>query len=529
MELMSLQFIGFVAVLLCAYYAVGHFGRRFQWVVLLAASLAFYCLCGGAKLIGYLLATALVVWLFSGGLEYIEGQAVAARKEAANRSERKKVKAKYVVIKRSAFVVSLCVSFSFLFVLKYLNIIEFHLGIASSPTSLGLVLPLGISFYTFQAVSYLIDVYNGRCVRERNFLHFLLFVSYFPQMIQGPINRYDDLAPQLMEGHSPNGLGMRKGLLRLGYGCVQKFVIADILAINVKTLLGNITPSTPGCTILLGVLTYSIQMYADFSGGIDMVEGVSELLGVTMAQNFKQPYCAISLADFWRRWHMTLGKFMMDYVFYPIALTKPMQHLGKWCTKHVGKYAGRTVPACLANIIVFLFVGIWHGAEWHYVAWGLYNGVIVALSVMLEPLAHHLNRILHIRESSGLHRGIGIVRTFAIVNAGRYFDCITDVSTSLLALRNTFLYFAPGSIMQTIDNSGIQHPQLLGFMPLVIIACALVIVVDVYKERGCDVRGAVIAWHPLARMALYAGCGAMVMASFAFVPEGGGTFLYANF
>lgn len=529
MELMSLQFIGFVCVLLIVYYLVGHFATKSQWIVLLVASFVFYCLCADVKLLGFLVATAAIVWCFSLGFEAADNRMRAAQKAASSRSERKQIKTAFARCKRILFVVSLCSSFSFLFVLKYLNILEFNFGLTASRTSLGLVLPLGISFYTFQAVSYLIDVYNGRCTCEHNPLRFLLYVSYFPQMIQGPINKYNDLAPQLTECHKADGYLIRKGLLRLGYGCVQKFVIADILSKNIKILLGNITVSTPGVTIALGVLTYSIQMYADFSGGIDMVEGVSELLGINMAQNFKQPYCSTSLSDFWRRWHMTLGRFMMDYVFYPIALTKPMMRLGKWCGRHFGKYAGRTVPACLANIIVFLFVGIWHGAEWHYVAWGLYNGIIVALSVLLEPVAHRMNKALHIEEGSRLHRGIGIVRTFAIVSIGRYFDCISQVSVSLLALKNTFFNFLPVSFWDAITNSGVPCPSLLGFMPIVIVACVLVLVVDVYKEGGCDVRAAFLSWHPAARIGLYLGCWLMVVISFAFVPEGGGTFLYANF
>ena len=140
------------------------------------------------------------------------------------------------------------------------------------------------------------------------------------------------------------------------------------------------TPDIPGSVVVFGILLYSAQQYGDFSGGIDMVEAASSLFGVGMAENFRRPYFSVSLADFWRRWHITLGTWMRDYVFFPFALTKPMQRLGKWASERLGEHLGRTLPACVANILVFLIVGLWHGAEPHYVAWGLYNGVVIALA-----------------------------------------------------------------------------------------------------------------------------------------------------
>ena len=181
------------------------------------------------------------------------------------------------------------------------------------------------------------------------------------------------------------------------------------------------TPSWPVLWHLLAILLYSLQQYADFSGGIDMVLGVAQLYGIEMMPNFRQPYF-LPRWDFWRRWHISLGAWMRDYLFYPFALTKPMQRFGKWATSHWGKHFGRVLPAAVANLLVFAVVGIWHGPQAHYLAWGLYNGLVIALADLLEPAFKKLNTVLHIpTESRGWHV-FRIVRTFIIVNIGWYFD-----------------------------------------------------------------------------------------------------------
>lgn len=379
MELLSLQFVLLLLGALVVYYAVGRTKPSVQWLVLLAASMLFYGFAGGWKTLLLLLATSADIWAGGLYLQRLDQQAKEARKATRDRTERKAIKERFAKRRWQSFWAFLVVPLLILGFFKYLNTILFNLGLAESTHSLGILLPLGISFYTFQSVGYLIDAYNAKYPPEKSYLRFLLFVSWFPQIIQGPIGRYDQLAEQLFTPRGPDAHGMRKGLLRLGYGLFKKLAIANVLAHNISMVFDNIVPGIPGSVVLYGVLVYSIQMYADFSGGIDIVEGVSELFGVQMAQNFRQPYFSISLADFWRRWHMSLGSWMRDYIFYPIALTKPMQQLGKWSKAHLGTQVGRTLPACVANILVFLMVGIWHGADWHYVGWGLYNGIIVAV------------------------------------------------------------------------------------------------------------------------------------------------------
>jgi D-alanyl-lipoteichoic acid acyltransferase DltB (MBOAT superfamily) len=277
----------------------------------------------------------------------------------------------------------------------------------------------------------------------------------------------------------------------------------------------------------MGIVLYSLQQYGDFSGGIDMVEGVSELFGVRMAQNFRQPYFSTSLAEFWRRWHMSLGEWMRAYVFYPLAMRPSMMSLNKWGTKHLGKTVGRTLSACVSNVVVFVLVGLWHGAELHYLLWGLYNGLVIAASDLCRPLFERGRAALRVDEASAPWRTWGIVRTFALVNLGRYFDRLVDPRALLLALRNTFCNFRVTGVVTWL---GELHtvPYMRTALILAAAALAIVTVVDVRAERGEDVAGGVLGLSLPKRLAAYVVLATLVLLSFVTESTGGG-FLYANF
>ena len=185
-------------------------------------------------------------------------------------------------------------------------------------------------------MGYLIDVYNGKYAPERNPAKFALFVSFFPQLIQGPIGRYDQLAPQLCRGNDFDWENLQRGFLLMLWGLFKKMVIADRALPAVNAIFGAQAGVYGGAVAVLGVLLYSLQQYCDFSGGIDLVTGIAQQMGVTLAPNFRRPYFAVSLGDFWRRWHISLGAWMRDYVFYPFALTRPVARLSKAAKTHLG-------------------------------------------------------------------------------------------------------------------------------------------------------------------------------------------------
>ena len=538
MQLYSLQFVIFLAALLAVYYALGRWAGRGQWVALLVGSLGFYAATGLHNML-FILFTATTTWLIGLAFGKLEAQSAEARAAAADRAEKKAIKARFGRRKWYVLLAAMVVNFGVLAYVKYWNVLLEGLGMGDSFLASSLLLPLGISFYTFQSIGYLIDCYNGKFPPERNYAKYLLFVSFFPQLIQGPINRYDHMATQLYETHRFSMHNARRALLLIGFGCMKKFLIADILVGAITTCLDGWTieatgvivspgldPATPGCVIAFGILLYTIQQYGDFSGGIDMVRGVGHLFGIDMAENFRQPYFSISLSDFWRRWHMTLGAWMRDYVFYPLAVHKSMLKLNKWGVAHLGKHVGRTLSACIGNIVVFLLVGLWHGAETHYILWGLYNGVVIAASDMLRPAFAALGRTLHVNlESRGYHV-FAILRTFLLVNIGRYFDRFTDFGDCLQGFYNTIFHFDPGQFIPWLTAHPIYNLRIV--LVMAGIGCIIVFIVSLKRERGIDVAGRFLQWNGAVRCIIYVAVGALVVFSFAFSDSAGG-FLYANF
>lgn len=559
MSLFSLEYLGFVGILLLLYYLLPRLGGTFaphaagssrnssisqdlapaatsdaspavaaasahlQWRILLIGSLIFYALNGPGNLI-FILLTALSVFLGSLQMERITMSFREAKKDfSVTRDQRKILKAQALRKKRMILTLVLVLNFGILAWLKYWNEL-FH---ASS----GLLLPLGISFYTFQSLSYLIDIYNDKVPAERSFARFLLFVSWFPQLLQGPINRYDRMQA-LYEPHAFDLRRTGRALWLILFGLMKKYAVADMLVTHIASLLDVPLEDVPGSVIVFAILLYSAQQYADFSGGIDIVLGVSLLFGIPMMENFKRPYFSTSLGDFWRRWHISLGAWMRDYLFYPFALLKPMQRFGHWCTKHLGRHFGRVLPAAVSNIVVFFVVGLWHGAAWHYILWGLYNGVVIALSDLTAPVWSSLSQKLHLKtESRGFHV-FRIVRTFIIVNIGWYFDRITDRQAVGLAFRNTLLRFHAGRLLPQLHGmllgNGDSLANVGGSFLIAAIGIVIIFVVSFRQECGIDVTERILH-ATLPVQTLLAFCLILlVLASFLFTQTAGG-FLYANF
>ena len=343
---------------------------------------------------------------------------------------------------------------------------------------LNLTLPLGISFYTFQSISYVVDVYRGKHKAQGNFFKHALFVSFFPQLLQGPIGRYERLGSQLYEGHSYNLKELQFGVQRILWGFFKKMVLADRVNAAVLLIFHNYW-NYGGWYNVLGVLLYSIQLYADFSGGIDIVIGIAQMFGITMDENFRQPYFSRSISEFWRRWHITLGTWMKDYVFYPFCLSKAMNKFGKWGKKHLGDHVGKTLPICLSNLLIFFIVGIWHGAEWRYIMYGMYNGVIIAFSNLVEPLYKKCLHACHINPHKKWWQCVQILRTFILVNIGWVFDCSAAGMESAIRMIKrmiTDLRFDQlnAGMFKSIGLTSVDYIFLLaGCVVVLIISCLL--------------------------------------------------------
>ncbi|MFR5116217.1 MAG: MBOAT family O-acyltransferase [Eubacterium sp.] len=310
------------------------------------------------------------------------------------------------------------------------------------------------------------------------------------------------------------------------FGLLKKYTIANLLVHEIANILDAPTEKTPGSAIVFAILLYSAQQYADFSGGIDIVMGVAELFGIKMMPNFRQPYFSVSLGDFWRRWHISLGAWMRDYVFYPFALTSPMQKFGKWAKKHLNVHFGRVLPASIANILVFFLVGIWHGSQWHFIFWGLYNGIVIAVSDICAPLFAKITERLHINVKSKAFYLFRIIRTFIIVNIGWYFDRIYDIRDCFLCMKNTIFNFQMSQLDEFLG-------PILKIMPtkayvIVTVALCIVFADSVIKERGKDAITLLDNRPLVLRWLLYFGMIFMILESFNFAVDAGG-FMYANY
>ena len=427
MNFYSFTFFLFLIISLVAYYLIP---KKFQWLVLLSANTVFYAFSGIGNLIFILLSS--LITFFSAQLVSNLNETLKQKKEVLSKEDFKIEKNRTQNIKRLVLVAMLFLNVGILIYLKYWRIL---IGAKT------LLLPLGISYYTLTTIGYFMDIYNSKYEREKNFLKYFVFVAFFPQLILGPVVRFNQSGIQLKQEHSFDFENIKRGVTLILFGSLKKFIVADLLVKHIGTLFDGTYTNYPGCVLLTGILMYSIYQYADFSGGTDLVLGIAQLFGIELPQNFKQPYFSISLANFWQRWHITLGQWMRDYVFYPLALTKGMQNLSKFCTRKISKHFGRTIPACIANIVVFMLVGLWHGPELHFFIWGLYNGLVIALSDILKPVFEKINQILKINTKSSLWKFFQIIRTFIIVNIGWYFDRIVDVKKSFVYLKNTFVHF----------------------------------------------------------------------------------------
>ena len=231
---------------------------------------------------------------------------------------------------------------------------------------------------------------------------------------------------------------------------------------------------------IIGVLLYSLQQYCDFSGGIDLVIGIAELMGIHLPQNFRQPYFSVSLADFWRRWHITLGAWMRDYVFYPFALSKPISALAKHIRKK-NTVLARTIPAALGNLLVFFLVGLWHGATSNYILWGLYNGIILAFSSLMEPVYKKYES----SQRLAVFHLFRIVRTFVIVNIGWFFDRSLNGLDAFIRIRSLITDWRPNEISAAVLDS-MQLPS--HDLAVLLIGSIILLFVSLLREKSINIR-----------------------------------------
>ena len=517
MNFLSYTFLFFLIASLVLYYIVP---KKFQWIILLAANTVFYAFSGIGNFI-FILASAAVTF-FCAKKVFSLNQNLKLKKAVLNKESFKAEKHSVQGKKRLILCLMLFIDVGILVYLKYINFLgHFH----------KIFLPLGISYYTLQTIAYFMDVYNSKYEPESNFLKYFMFISFFPQLVMGPINRFNQLGTQMKEEHKFDFENIKHGTMLVLYGAMKKYIIADLLVGRISSILDPDFKNLPGCLALFGVLMYAVYQYADFSGGIHMVLGFAKMFGLDMAPNFRQPYFSTSLSNFWQRWHISLGAWMRDYIFYPFALTKGMQNLSKWCNSKLGKHFAKSIPACIANILVFILVGVWHGPELHFFVWGLFNGLVIAFSDLLSPFFNKINKFLKINVKSRAMHVFRIIRTFIIVNIGWYFDRIVDVPKSFRYLKNTFFDF--GRIGEVFSRDYLVEifghiTDLQSQIVLVFIGCVITFIVSFLQENNVDVYKAIQKKNIAFRWACYYIPLILIIISFSF-SAGDAGFMYAQY
>ena len=540
MAFFSWQFILFLTISVVVYYLIP---GRFQWIVLLLSSGWYYLVGGGPKAALFVTVTILTTW---GGaclmdrVHAIEEKKILAGAGGAegvrlSREQKKVLKSRVQKKKRAIMILVLLLNFGILGVLKYGNFVTTNFNSLFEHFKLGVqvpvadfLLPLGISFYTFQSMGYLIDVCRGKYHAEKNVLKLALFISYFPSILQGPINRHDELAAQLTAPHRFDDLQFREGILRMLWGFFKKMVIAERAAVIVNEVFGGFEQHRyAGFTIFVAALMYGVQLYADFAGGMDIVFGASELFGVRLRENFRQPYMARSISEFWQRWHISLGNWMRDYVFYPIALSRPFAKMQKNLKKKVNPYFGKVFPSFLASFLVFILVGIWHGANWKYVIYGIYHATFVSTETLFEQPYAQLRKLCRVRENAAGWKLFQMARTLFIVAIGRYCDVAPDAGTVFRLLRATFSTFNPWIFFDdSLYNLGLDQKNF----SLLILLILLLAAVDLVNERGKTVRGMIAAQQLPFRWAVYLTSIAVILVFGLYGPGFDmASFIYAQF
>ncbi len=455
----SYSFIIFLSCLLALYWLVP---KRWQWGLLLVGSYAFYAFSGFENLI-FILATTLSSFLIALLIErgrVREEEYIASVRDTLDKDARKAYKAKE---KKKRFYILICglvFNFGILAVIKYtafavtnLNSILSLFGAEGFDVP-SFLLPMGISYYIFQSMGYLIDLYRGRAKCEKNLFKFALFVSFFPQLIQGPISRFSALEEQLITPHSFSAKGLCFGLQRILWGFFKKLVIADRILVAMKVLLSSPEEYTGGYVLLL-ILLYSAEIYADFTGGIDITIGVAECFGIKLAENFNRPFSSRSTKEYWNRWHITMGTWFTDYVFYPLSVCRPMMKLSKFSRKHLGNNIGKRVPVYLATIVTWFLTGLWHGAAWNFIVWGLLNCLVILVSQELEPLYSRFRKKFPRLTSSYAYGNFCAVRTFLIMGVIRSLDCYRDVGLTFRLWGTMFTTFNWGQMLSNISVLGL--------------------------------------------------------------------------
>ena len=353
-----------------------------------------------------------------------------------------------------------------------------------------------------------------------------MFLAFFPQIMEGPICRYDQTAEKLWSGQRSTYKGLTFGSQRILLGLMKKYVVVDRvnpLIIEIFKNYGNYD----GGIVAVGMILYTMQLYMDFSGTMDIVIGIAEMFGVTMPENFKQPFFSKTISEFWTRWHITLGAFFRDYIYYPVSLTKKCKNLTSAGRKKLGNYYGPMLASTIALFCVWICNGLWHGSAWSFIFFGMYHFTIIVIERLIEPGVKKIHAKLKINSEKFAYRLFQIIKTTILVFIGELFFRAEGLRNGLamfwqMITKFSFKYFADG----TIFKLGVDEKDFI-VMGVVVF---LVFIIGLFKEKGINVRQWIANRNIVLRWAIYY---ALIISIIVFGCYGFGVTpldpMYANF
>lgn len=456
----SLEFMIFFPIVCLLYFLLPH---KYRWLLLLIASCIFYM----AFIPKYIL-----IILGINLLDYVTG--ILLEKTSG---------------KTKTFILwcSLILSFLPLLVFKYFNFFTANVvrfaalfNLHYSVPILKLILPIGLSFHTFQSFGYCIEVYKGRLKAERRLGIFLLFGTFFPQLMAGPIERAQNLLPQFDEVHKFDFARLNSGLRRMLWGFFKKMVVADQLSVIVSKIYGN--PSAyPGLPLIIATLAFAVQIYCDFSGYTDIAIGAARILGFKLMENFETPYFSKSVPEFWRRWHISLFNWFRNYIYFPLG--------GSRCS----------MPRHLFNLmVVFAVSGLWHGANWTFIIWGVLNGIYLISSILTAKIRGKIVAFIRLDRLPALHAKIETLIAFTLITLSWVFFRASNIHQALYIFR----HLIPASFSLSALRISLGATDLYEELILSMFAVAILLFVEVcISKRNIFFR--TFASRPWIRTACY--------------------------
>ena len=399
----SIQFLIFFPIVITVFFLLPHKYRKY---FLLAASCYFYM---------SFIPKYMIILLFTSFVDFF-GALLVQKFRKENK----------IFLQRLVFLIALALNVGLLVFFKYLGLLGdtinffghmFNLQTLVFPE---VILPIGISFHTFQSMGYLLDVYMGNEPAESNFIDFSLFLMFFPQLVAGPIERSGNLMSQLKAEHFIHYENISIGGRKMLWGMFKKVVVADNLSMFADAVFKNVDGYS-GLGLIIGILAFSIQIYCDFSGYSDIAVGCAKMMDMDLMKNFDTPYFSASIPEFWRRWHISLSTWFKDYIYIPMGgnrVSKP-----RWC---------------LNQMVTFTISGIWHGANFTFAVWGVLNGIYIIISRFMQPVKKKIGEIFHADKIPRISHGISIILTFSLISFTWIFFRANTFSDAFYVITNMF-------------------------------------------------------------------------------------------